>query len=175
MAELPLAAIVEAVLFSAGQPLSVSALAKATGAKPDAVRSALAELKNSLTHRGINLAEQNGTYQLVTSPVAAAAVAASKGQTPARDLSGAALETLGLLAYRGPLTKHQLDAYRGVLSESILRALQSRELVCEYDRSSEPGKPIRYHVTHEFLAIFGLTSLSDLPSLPDNQEVSHAR
>jgi segregation and condensation protein B len=82
------------------------------------------------------------------------------------ELSKPALETLAIVAYRGPVTKSQIEAIRGVASETMLRNLLARGLILEAGKSQEPGRPIRYAISHSFLQHFGLTSAAELPPLP---------
>lgn len=174
MAELSLAAKIEALLFASAEPMTATSLARATQEKPGAIAQALALLRDQ-KDRGIVVAEDNNRYYLVTNPMAASVVSTLETEPPTRDLSAAAIETLAIIAYRGPITKNFIDQQRGVSSESIIRSLLARDLIAEHDRTTEPGRPIRYRTTSTFLAYFGLTSLKDLPSLPKDPEPAHAR
>ena len=80
-------------------------------------------------------------------------------------LSQAALETLAIIAYNEPITRIQVDEIRGVGSTSIMRKLVAKGFIREVGRSDIPGRPILYKTTHEFLDYFGLSSISDLPSI----------
>jgi segregation and condensation protein B len=80
-------------------------------------------------------------------------------------LTKAALETLAIVAYKQPVTRHQISGVRGVNSEGVLRALVDRGLVAEVGREETPGRPVLYGTTPEFLERLGLASLSSLPSL----------
>ena len=80
-------------------------------------------------------------------------------------LTKASLETLAIVAYKQPVTRHQVSAIRGVDSDGVLRALADRGLVSEVGREEGPGRPVLYGTTPEFLERLGLPSLSALPSL----------
>lgn len=82
-------------------------------------------------------------------------------------LSQAALETLAIIAYNEPITRIQVDEIRGVGSTSIMRKLVAKGFIREVGRSDIPGRPILYKTTHEFLDYFGLSSISDLPSIEE--------
>jgi segregation and condensation protein B len=80
-------------------------------------------------------------------------------------LTRAALETIAIVAYKQPVTRHQVEAIRGVNSEGVLRALVDRGLLAEAGRDEGPGRPVLYGTTPEFLERQGLDSVGDLPSL----------
>lgn len=166
MSEFSLDSILEAILFVASEPLSDTALAAASARPVAEVTAALATLAARLSG-GIRLSEVGGTYRLVTAPEAVGMVGAFLADTNRQDLSRPALETLAIVAYKGPLTKSQIETVRGVASETMLRNLLARGLIMEAGRSSEPGRPQLFAVSHTFLAHFGLTSASDLPPLPE--------
>jgi segregation and condensation protein B len=158
--------ILEAVLFSASEPLNVAQLAEVTSAGQDEVSAALTELRGRLTH-GIRLAEAGGTFRLTTAPEAAAAVRQFLQDTNRQELSRPALETLAIIAYKGPVTKSSIEAVRGVASEAMIRNLIARGLIAEAGHAAEPGRPALYAVSHAFLQHFGLSSTAELPPLPE--------
>ncbi|WP_338955661.1 SMC-Scp complex subunit ScpB [Spiroplasma endosymbiont of Polydrusus cervinus] len=82
-------------------------------------------------------------------------------------LSQAALETLAIVAYRGPISKPEIEELRGVNSDSVIAKLRARDLIDEAGKSELPGKPMTYHITEEFLKAFNLTSLSELPQIKE--------
>ena len=167
MSELPSEQQIEAVLFVAASPLDVNQLAEATGIDTAAVTTGLAKLKTALKERGVQLVEHQAKYRLVSNPAAAAAVRKYLHDESNSELTKAALETLAIVAYRGPVTKSGIEAVRGVSSETMLRNLQLRGLIMEAGKSSEPGRPLLYAVSLNFLQHFGLESMSELPPLPE--------
>lgn len=173
MSKLSLAAQLEALLFVANEPLPASRLAELTTSDATAVSAALSELSENLSTRGLRLTELDSAYQLVTAPEADSAVRRYLEAETRTDLTRAALETLAIIAYRGPVTRSQLDELRGVASETMIRNLLQRGLITEAGRSREPGKPLLYTVSHAFLRHFGLTSLSELPPLENKPQAAH--
>jgi segregation and condensation protein B len=161
-----LSSILEAILFTASEPLTLARLAALTNETSGAVESALQELGTRLTG-GIRLAHDGSSYRLVTAPEAAETVRRFLEDTSRQDLTRPALETLAIVAYRGPITKGQIEEIRGVASETMLRNLTARGLISEAGRSTEPGRPMRYVISHAFLQHFGLTSTTELPELPE--------
>ncbi len=166
MPDTALATIVEAILFAASEPLSLNRLAKLTGYQLGEVDLALTDIKHRLTG-GIRLSSAEDTYRLVTAPETAAAVRGFLEDSSRQDLSKPALETLAIVAYKGPLTKSAIEEIRGVASDAMIRNLLARALITEAGRSPEPGRPQLYTVSHTFLQHFGLTSATELPPLPE--------
>jgi segregation and condensation protein B len=162
-----LAARIEAVIFAAGEPVPISALAKALSASVADVEQAAASLEQSLAGTGITLVRHNGSLQLATAPELAEDVRRFFQTEQQVSLSSAALETLVVIAYRQPATRQQVEEVRGVNCDSALRTLLRLGLVTELERLEQPGRPITYGTTGTFLHLFGLRSLSDLPPLPE--------
>jgi segregation and condensation protein B len=157
--------LVESLLFVAGEPVTVSQLARALEASEEAVAAAIAELSARCAERGVRVQRHGEGVQLVSAPEAARAVGRFLGVQVSGRLSSAALEVLAIVAYRQPLTRAQVDAIRGVDSSGSMRALLARDLICEAGRLDTVGRPILYATTPAFLQQFGLTSLDDLPAL----------
>lgn len=132
------------------------------------LREALRRIQRRLSgeRRGWQLVEVARGWQLRTDVTFARWVAAMRGGKPTR-LSKAALETLAVVAYRQPVTRGEVEELRGVDAGGVLRALAERELVTVVGRKNEPGRPLLYGTTNEFLSLFGLRNLSDLPTLRD--------
>jgi segregation and condensation protein B len=165
MAEPPcdLTLLVESLLFAAGRPVSLDELHKALGARPEEVEQALVALDAALAGRGIRLQRHRAAAHLVTQPAAAPYVRRLLGLQATSRLSPAALETLAVVAYRQPVTRAQIEAVRGVNSDHALSALHTRGLVQETGRLETVGRPVLYGTTFEFLQVFGLRSLAELP------------
>ena len=85
-------------------------------------------------------------------------------------LSQSALEVLAIIAYNEPITRAEIDAYRGVSSDYTIRKLLAKGLIKESGKSTMPGRPNLYKTTHDFLDYFGLATLEDLPKLTVNEE-----
>lgn len=168
-------AAVEAILFAADQPLSEARI-DAFLSEPGLalVREALAALKSRYDEHpgGIRLVQAANGWQLRTDPRFARWVGAMLGGRPVR-LSRAALEVLAIVAYRQPVSRAEVDELRGVDSGAVLRMLVERGLVQVNGRRDEPGRPLLYGSTSDFLSMFSLRDLSDLPTLRDLHEIQH--
>ncbi len=116
-------------------------------------------------NRGLRLLEHNKKFQLVTVPAFAPLIEDFLHLDSSTRLSGPALETLAVIAYRQPVTRMQIEAVRGVDSASVLRSLLQRGLVEEVGRLELAGRPILYGVTDLFMQHFGITKLGELPVL----------
>ncbi len=158
-------ALVEALLFAAPQPVTVEQLAAALQLKPEEVEAVLVRLEEQLQSRGLRLQRHRDALQLTTAPEAAPFIERLAGAEVTLRLSQAALETLAIIAYAQPITRPQIEAIRGVGSDSVVRTLLSAGLIAEVGRAETVGRPILYGTTAEFLQQFGLNSLSDLPPL----------
>src|SRR5262249_39788053 len=125
----------------------------------------LIALAESYQLRGLSLQRFRDKVQLTTSPSAAARVERFLGLAAATPLSRAALETLAIVAYQQPVTRPQIEAVRGVNSDSVIKHLLSKGLIEESGRAEGPGRPVLYTTTSEFMQHFGIASLGDLPPL----------
>jgi len=162
---LPLKSVIESLLFVADEPVPLDRLAAATETSVEEVEAALALLAQECSQRGVRLQRKRRRVQLVTAPEAAGHVRRFLGLEFRTRLSPAGLETLAIVAYRQPITRAQIEAIRGVNSDSVLRTLVNRGLVEEQGRLEQVGRPILYGTTFEFLQQFGLTGLDQLPPL----------
>jgi segregation and condensation protein B len=155
----------EALLFVSVAPLTPHQLASVLGTTPHRVEKALEALKASLVGRGLRVQRHPQGYQLTTAPEVAADVQRLLNLESTARLTRAAIEVLAIVAYQRRVTRPQIDAIRGVNSDSALRTLLRHGLIEEVGRSEGPGRPILYAPTPEFLQHFGLSSLEDLPPL----------
>lgn len=162
---LSLAARVESLLFVADAPVSIGRLAEVLEVTPGQVERALADLEATYAGRGLRLQRAGSRVQFITAPKAALCVERLLGLEARTRLSRAALETLAIVAYRQPITRPEIEAIRGVSSDSVLRTLLGVGLIEEVGRAPTVGRPILYSTTFEFLQHFGLCSLDELPSL----------
>ena len=172
MQSLSRASILEAVLFAAGLPLTISKLAEIIEAPEWEVQEALTQLEHILSERGsgIFLRRSAGGYQLVTHPNAFPWVR-KLSETIQPTLSSSAMETLAIIAYKQPITKQEVEHIRGVRAERSIARLLELELICEMGRKQVVGRPILYGTTDLFLRAFGLQQIEDLPTLPDVNDV----
>ena len=168
--------IIESILFASDRPVSLATITevfKGTNIKKAHVRRALESLAVEYAggRRGITLEEITGGYQLRTK---IDNMNFLKGTVKARPfkLSGPALETLSILAYKQPVVKSEIDQIRGVESGHLLRALMEKGL-CTFEGKAEnlPGRPMQYGTTRKFLEIFGLRNIKELPTLSQIDEL----
>lgn len=160
-----LVAAVEALLFVADGPVRLGTLARVLEVSEAEARRAVEALSRACARpdRGVEVVEVAGGFALATKPELAPLLEAAGRARPAVALSRAALETLAVIAYRQPITRPEIDAIRGVNSDSAVRTLLDRGLVRELGRKNAVGRPILYGTTEVFLQAFGLKSLDDLP------------
>jgi segregation and condensation protein B len=162
--QLHLEALIEAVLFVAGDPVPVAQLAEWLEVPLQVVQDALPRLAQQL--RGVvSACCSMSNRKLVSAVVAAPVLRRMLGQSGTTKLTNAASEVLTIIAYRQPITRAQIEAIRGVDCSTLVRQLQVRELVVEVGRMDTVGRPVLFGTSEQFLRQFGLTSLTDLPPL----------
>jgi segregation and condensation protein B len=157
----------EALFFVSDEPLTEAVLAasleldrRTVGAMCDRLAAELDERDSGLVLRNVG-----GGWRLFTHPDAQPVVERFVLSSRQARLTKAALETLAIVAYKQPVTRHQISGIRGVNSDGVLRALQDKGLVEEAGREETPGRPTLYATTPGFLERLGLPSLASLPSL----------
>ncbi len=157
-------ALIEALLFAAGKPVSVKKLKDLTGLNSKELRSIFEELQSDYLSRdsGLELREVAGAFFMTTQEDHAPFIKKFFAGREQQGLSQAALETLAIIAYKQPVTRLEIEAIRGVKVDKILDRLVGKNLIKEVGRKSTLGRPILYGTTREFLQHFGLNSLSDL-------------
>src|SRR3984957_4674756 len=173
MEEERLKAILESLLFAAGEPVPLARLAAVLdNVARDAIKKALSEMLLGYGGggRGVVLEEVAGGYQLRTPKEHALYVRKLLAAKPPR-LSRPLLETLAIIAYRQPVTRPEIEQLRGVDSGGVLETLLERRLVRIDGRKEAPGRPIMYATSPEFLEIFGLRDLDGLPDLEEFKEL----
>jgi segregation and condensation protein B len=166
-----LAAAIESLLFVSGRPLERAELRKLLDINEERLQGALQILEQDLRDqgRGIRLQLLGEQVQLVTAPENARYVAALLGLPMTAKLTSAALETLAVIAYRQPLTRNQIETVRGVNSDRALASLLQHGLAIEVGRAQTVGRPALFATTTEFLQVFGLTKLDELPHVQGEQ------
>ena len=173
-----LKAAIEAIIFASVQPITVDKILslccsiKNCEIDKATILSLLEELENDLSKssRGIYLDEVAGGYQLKTKSEFASLIHKLNEKRPPR-FGRALMETLAIVAYRQPVTRSDIEAIRGVDSGGTLRALLEKKLVRILGKKEVPGRPMIYGTTKQFLAIFGLRDLSQLPALKEFVEL----
>ncbi len=153
--------LIEAILFATARSFTVSQLAHATDSSSKDVENALQNLTERLKESGIMLQYNGKDIELVTCPATAETVTKLMNAEVQGELTRSALEALTILAYRGPLTRPELEQIRGINSAIILRNLMLRGLV-EQREDTKLGQPT-YSVTFDFLNYLGLSNVEGLP------------
>jgi len=157
----------EALLFVSDEPLPAPLLAQALGVDRGTADAMCDGLANALVERGSGLVLRPvaGGWRLFTHPDTQEVVERFILSSRQARLTKASLETLAIVAYKQPVTRHQVSSIRGVNSDGVLRALTDRGLIEEAGRDEGPGRPLLYATTPRFLERLGLPSLAALPSL----------
>ena len=165
--EVHLKRTLEALLFVSDEPLAPAVLAQALEVDRRRADRLCGSLAQDLEDRGSGLVLRNvaGGWRLFTHPDTASNVERFVLSSRQARLTKASLETLSIVAYKQPVTRHQISSIRGVNSDGVLRALQDRGLIAEVGREETPGRPVLYGTTPEFLERLGLASITSLPSL----------
>ena len=165
--------LLEALLFVTDRPMKVADLADVARADAKECRAILEELAVSYRTdaRGFQLDELAGGWQLRTSATFAPFVRELTAQKPVK-LTRAQVETLAIIAYRQPVTRPEIEDVRGVDAGPVVKLLLERDLVRVLGKKDEPGRPLLYGTTSQFLQFFGLKSLRDLPTLREFSELS---
>lgn len=155
----------EAVLFTAGEPISVSEIAELLQIEKPQVWELLANLTKSYEaeNRGLMVREIAGGYQLVTKPEHYSLLAQMETNKEVK-LTNAGMETLAIIAFKQPVTRAEMEAIRGVKVDGVVNTLLELGLIAEAGRKKSIGNPILYATTDKFLTVFGLNSLADLPN-----------
>ncbi|MCH3980170.1 MAG: SMC-Scp complex subunit ScpB [Leuconostoc mesenteroides] len=162
---------IEALLFVSGdEGISVKNMSIITGFDRSAIQGLLEELVlkyDTDLSSALKIRKSDDVYRLVTKPELGGTVKQYFDSPVNATLSQAQLETLVIVAYKQPITRVEIDTIRGVQSSGTLQKLALRQLVHEVGRKDEPGRPIMFGTTDEFLDYFGLKSIEELPPLPD--------
>ena len=160
---------VEAMLFVTDEPVGTITLAEMLKCDVAVVEQALVSLRDALEfeNRGIQLREVAGGWRLFTHPTYHELIEKYVLSWDTRKLSGAAMETLAIVAYTQPVTRSGVASVRGVNSDSSINSLVEKGLVREVGVADTPGNPTLYGTTRGFLEKFGLRSVADLPDLAD--------
>jgi segregation and condensation protein B len=164
-----LARTLEALLVVASQPLTVDELAEAAAEDSERIETALGLLRERYSEgrSGIVLERVSGGYAFRAAREAAEACGRLFERPVERGLSQAALETLAVVAYLGPVSRPEIARIRGVAADSTVASLVERGLIAEAGRESGVGGAVRYRVTPLFERVFGLDSLAELPRLDE--------
>lgn len=174
--KLNLRSMIEAMLFVNSEPLTIKRIVEITERTKEEVDRLIKEMKDSYLEEnsGLQLVEikQGGEQAIQIRSKAELAVVLTKLKAGRpRRLSKPALETLSIIAYRQPIVKSDIDKIRGVDSAPTVKTLLDRKLISIIGHQASVGQPALYSTTDEFLSIFGLKNISDLPTLRELNEI----
>ena len=161
-------AIIEAILFACGREVKIQELMSALELGSNEILELIEEMKNEYEKagRGIEIIKVNDAIQLTTKKEYYEYIYPIFDKRSKPNLSNAALETLSIIAYNPKITKAEIESIRGVGSDGTIYKLLEYNLIENVGKADAPGRPSMYSVTNEFLKMFGITSLDDLPELP---------
>lgn len=159
---------VEAILFANGSPISAQHIADCLEVDISNIHELISELmaEYDADKRGMKIVRLNESYQMCSNNIYAEYVKRALDKRRNTPLSNAALEILSIVAYNQPVTKNYIEQIRGVDCNYGVNALLEKGLLEEKGRMDAPGRPILYGTTMEFLRVFGINELNDLPTLP---------
>ena len=171
-------AIIEAILFACGREVKIQELMSALELGSNEILELIEEMKNEYekAERGIEIIKVNDAIQLTTKKEYYEYIYPIFDKRSKPNLSNAALETLSIIAYNPKITKAEIESIRGVSSDGTIYKLLEYNLIENVGKADAPGRPSMYSVTNEFLKMFGITFLDDLPELPrykldENQQI----
>jgi len=167
---LKLKGVVEGLLFASGHDgITIEQLATVIEVTPETIKEIIASLQADyeLDQRGMTILQSNEVYHLTTKPEHNKYFKKLLHNPRTTRMSQAVLETLAIIAYKQPITKVEVEDIRGVNSDYAVQTLMARSLIEETGRKDRIGRPKLYGTTTEFLTYFGLSSMDDLPALPE--------
>jgi segregation and condensation protein B len=166
------AALLEAILYLESDPQDEAALCRISGLSREALAEALEDLAMRCADEGsgLELIRKGGEVMFTTKKEYWDNLKDRYGKKNESRLSRAAMDTLSIIAYEQPITRAEIKDYRGVDPDNMIRFLQhEKKLIDEIGKKDVPGKPTQYGTTREFLRVFRLNSIADLPKLNDKE------
>ena len=164
-------AVIEAIMFAYGDPISIDKLSEASGIDNETTIKLIDQLERryNVNESGLRIIRVNDGFQITTRTEYADSIKKAMETRRQQPLSQAAMETLSIVAYNQPVTKAFVEQVRGIDSSSVVNTLVERNLLEEAGRLDLPGRPVAYRTTDTFLRCFGISRIEELPALP-NQE-----
>lgn len=162
-------ALVEAILYLESNPIDENAIAKIGEIPKDAVKAALERIKERYTAPdcGLELSYIGGGVMISAKRKYWENLKDYYGKKNEEKISRAAMETLAIIAYSQPVTRAGIEKIRGVNADNMIRLLFKKNLIKEAGKMEIPGRPVMYSTTKEFLKLFSLNSISELPKLSE--------
>lgn len=160
--------IIESILFAAGREVTIKELMTVLESESSDIINIVNEMKENYEKedRGIQIINVDGAYQLCTKKQNYDYICQIFDKRAKLQLSQAVMETLSIIAYNPRITRAEIEAIRGVSSDGVIYKLLDYNLIAETGKLDAPGRPTTFSTTNEFLKMFGLSSLKDLPELP---------
>jgi segregation and condensation protein B len=162
-------ALVEAILYLESEPIDEGAIARISGITKDAVKAALDNLSEryACAESGLELSRAGGGISITVKRGYWENLKERYGKKSDGKISRAAMETLAIVAYSQPVTRAEIEKIRGVSADNMIRLLLEKGLVREAGKKDIPGRPVMYGTTRDFLKLFHLNSIADLPKLSE--------
>lgn len=162
---------IEGILFASGEPVTVDRIAAVLGIDTNLVYDTAERLMDRYSgeRRGIRMVRLDNALQLCSSPEYADFIRLALESRKMPQLTQPALEVLAIIAYYQPTTRAYIEQVRGVDSSYTVGLLQERGLIEACGRLSVPGRPVLYRTTKIFLRTFGISTLAELPELPESE------
>ena len=163
--------MIEAILYLESEPLDEGTLCRISGLPREELRQAVTDLGNRLgdADSGLELIQIGGGLMLSPKKEYWDSLKERYGKKNEGRLSRAAMETLSIIAYSQPVTRAEIKDIRGVEPDNMIRFLLEKNLIREMGKKDVPGKPLQYGTTREFLKVFRLNSIADLPKLDEKE------
>jgi len=163
-------ALVEAILYLESDPVDEGAISRISGLSKETVKSALENLgeRYASPDSGIELSRIGGGVLISPKREYWENLRERYGKKNEGKISRAAMETLSIIAYSQPITRTEIEKIRGVSADNMIRLLLEKELIRETGKKDVPGRPVQYGTTKEFLKLFRLNSIADLPKLGES-------
>jgi len=163
-------ALVEAILYLESEPVDEGAVARISGLSKEAVKAALDNLsaRYAASNSGLELSHVGGAITITVKREYWENLKERYGKKNEGKISRAAMETLAIVAYSQPVTRAEIEKIRGVSADNMIRLLLEKGLVREAGKKDIPGRPVMYGTTKDFLKLFHLNSIADLPKLSES-------
>jgi segregation and condensation protein B len=171
-----LKSIIEALLFVSEKPISIKIFNSIFNIPENQIIETINELMDDYKRKnsGLLIIKIDDSYQMVTNPECSEWIKIFQNLNTNNKLSEQALETLAIIAYKQPITKAEVERIRGVNSEYAIKTLIEKRLIKIVGKKEVPGRPFIYGTTKEFLRLFGISSLNELPGLSEFQKINAA-
>lgn len=164
-----LEAVVESLLFIAGDAIPLQSIAQTIALDKATTRALILALadKYEKERRGLRIVEIEESYQMCTAAECFDYIRNMYKSPKRQGLTQSLLETLAVVAYKQPVSRAQIEEMRGVNSDHAVNKLLEKRLICEVGRADTPGKPLLFGTTNDFLRYFGFKTIGELPPLEE--------